>query len=302
MRQRTFHLSRRGFLASTAALATTLRLDASSLASDAAACILTAEQEEGPYYIPDELFRSDIAESKPGIPLTLRILLKETGTCKPLTDAVVEIWHCDAMGLYSGFTQQSMMGPGGPHGPGDPQGPPPGFQPGSHDGPPGGPGGPPPKSQPSDKLTFLRGIQRNAPDGVFFKTVFPGFYMGRTNHIHFKVRIGGHASGKTYNGGHIAHTGQIFFPEDLTAQLMQQEPYSLHTIHRTTQIEDDIFEDQHGGSCVAFMHPISHAVDARELDSLRHGILATAVAFIDPRATPPPVERRGGPHPPPSSD
>ena len=57
------------------------------------------------------------------MPLSLRIVLLDSRTCKPVPDAAVDLWHCDAVGLYSGFTKQNPMGP--PPGPdGGPPGPP----------------------------------------------------------------------------------------------------------------------------------------------------------------------------------
>jgi protocatechuate 3,4-dioxygenase beta subunit len=285
-------------LASTVAIATTLELQraarALGFAANAEVCKLMAEQEVGPYYVPDEMLRSNITEGKPGVPLTLRIAILDARTCKPLQDAAIDIWHCDALGVYSGYTKQSLMGPGmGPNGPG---GPPPGFDPAHPENrpgpplgpPPGGPGGPggPPENQPTDKLTFCRGIQMTGADGsVSFQTVFPGFYMGRTNHIHFKVRIGGHAQGKSYAAGHASHIGQVFFPEEFSAKLMMQEPYSKHKIHRTTQAEDDVFNDQHGDLSVARLTPATSGA----------GYSAELLAAVDPTATPAPAQRAGGP-------
>jgi hypothetical protein len=142
---------------------------------------------------------------------------------------------------------------------------------------------------PTDHLTFLRGIQLTGADGsVNFQTVFPGFYMGRTNHIHLKVRVGGHASGKSYAAGHTSHTGQIFFPEQVAAELMQQEPYSAHKIHRITQSEDFVFGGQHGDLAIAELHAIHPAKFAE-------GVAARIVVIVDPAATPAPVGIRGGP-------
>jgi protocatechuate 3,4-dioxygenase beta subunit len=278
-------VTRRRFLTSTLTVATTLELQraarAFGFASDAEVCKLMAEQEVGPYYVAGEMLRQDITEGKAGLPLSLRIAVLDVRTCKPLTGAAVDIWHCDALGLYSGFTKQSLMGPGGPGGPG---GPPPGPPPGGFGGP-GGPGGPP-QSHPTDKLTFLRGIQMTDAEGaVRFRTVFPGFYMGRTNHIHFKVRLGGHAEGKGYAAGHTSHVGQVFFPEEFAAKLMEHEPYSGHKIHRTTQAEDDVFGDQHGELSIARLTPLSAG----------GGYAAELVAAVDPTATPAPAGRRGGP-------
>jgi protocatechuate 3,4-dioxygenase beta subunit len=64
----------------------------------AGSCVLTPEQTEGPYYIDVGFIRSDIAEGRPGVPLELNLMVQRAGTCQPIADAVVEIWHCDALG------------------------------------------------------------------------------------------------------------------------------------------------------------------------------------------------------------
>jgi len=232
------------------------------------ACKLTAQQEVGPYYIPGELFRADIAEHKPGVPLVLKITLLDARTCKPLPDAAVDVWHCDATGVYSGFAQQGPQGPPGP---------PPDFEPdfdhALDDGPPGPPMGPPPNHAPTNHQTFLRGIQRTGADGtVSFRTIFPGIYMGRTNHIHYKVRVGGHAAGKTYDGGHTSYIGQIFFPEEVAASLMQHDPYRRHAIERTTQDEDHVFTEQQGELSIA------------HLQTATSGLFAELVATVNSAA------------------
>jgi hypothetical protein len=73
------------------------------VASGAIACVLTPELTEGPYYIDGEKFRRDVTEGKPGTPLTLKTTVVNASTCKPIKNAVVEIWHADANGDYSGF-------------------------------------------------------------------------------------------------------------------------------------------------------------------------------------------------------
>jgi protocatechuate 3,4-dioxygenase beta subunit len=271
--------TRRRFLVAGAVLATTLQLKRSALAADADVCRLIPEQEEGPYYVAGELVRTNIAESKPGVPLSLRILVLDARSCKPLSNAAVDVWHCDALGLYAGFTKQNPMGPGGPPF-GGPGGPP----------PPSEEMGPPPQNHPTDQLTFLRGVQLSGADGaVSFQTVFPGFYMGRTNHIHFKVRIGGHVAGTSYEAGHTSHTGQIFFPEQVATELMRHEPYSLHRIHRTTQDEDHVFGDQNGHLAIARLQP----------GNVAQGMHAELVTAVDPTATPAGAQRRGRPPGPP---
>src|SRR5688500_4841281 len=73
------------------------------LFDDTSACTLTAEQTEGPYYFDADAIRSDIREDREGKPLRLAIRVREAEACKPLADAVVDVWHCDASGVYSGF-------------------------------------------------------------------------------------------------------------------------------------------------------------------------------------------------------
>lgn len=299
--------SRRQFLSRGMALATTLQMQraarAAGLMADAKVCPLLPEQEVGPYYVADEMVRASLAEGRAGMPLVLRLVVLDARSCAPMAHAAVDVWHCDAMGLYSGFTKQNPRGMGGPGGPGGgPQGPPPGDfdpqHPGNRPGPPEGMGpggrgragmGPPPANHPTDKLTFCRGIQMTGEDGVVqFETIFPGFYMGRTNHIHFKVRLGGHREQRTYAAGHTSHVGQVFFPEEMAAAMMLEAPYSRHQIHRTTQAEDGVYTGQEGRLSVATMRG---ATAAKSSGPLR----ADLVAAVDPTATPAPAQRAGGP-------
>ena len=305
--------SRRSFLITSTASAALWELRRPAWALESAAvspvCSLISEQEVGPYYVANELVRANIREDKPGLPLTLRLAVMDLRTCKPLPQVAVDVWHCDALGVYGGFTKviPMGMGPAGPGGPppgfggpngiGGPAGSPPGFNTQRPDRPEGVPEGMGmmPTMKPTDQMTFLRGIQFTNDDGVaIFETVFPGFYMGRTNHIHFKVREGGHVvvrtdgsrEDRTYIEGHTAHTGQVFFPEEFTAELMTHEPYSQHRIHRTTQAEDGIFRDQHGADSV---------VKLRLADAQQHkaGYVADLLVAVDPTATPSPVQMRG---------
>lgn len=293
----TPHVSRRHFLAAALTAAGTGPLSPAYAADTP--CVLIAEQEVGPFYIEAEMVRSRIAEDRKGIPLRLRLVVLDSRTCAPLRNAAIDLWHCDALGLYSGFTKTSLGPPPGMgDGPG-PGGPPPlpGEQPGGVEGKGEGPGqGGPPAMKPSDKLTFLRGIQMTDVDGaVVFETVFPGFYQGRTNHVHFKVRLEGHRDGKSYAAGHTAHIGQIFFPEDWNLKLMAQGPYATHHIHRTTAKEDMVFTGQHGSMAIATLLPIDATQPAA-------GLIAELRVSVDPTATPRPVGGGpggfGGPRPP----
>ena len=137
-----------------------------AVASGAVTCVLTPEMTEGPFYIANEKLRRDITEGKPGTPLTLKLAVVDASTCRARSGALVDIWHCDAGGAYSGFSSLTQ--------------------------------------QASNKLTFLRGIQRTNAQGIAtFQTIYPGWYHGRAVHIHVKVHL----------GGRVAHTGQLFFSE-----------------------------------------------------------------------------------------
>ncbi len=234
-------------------------------------CVLTSEQEEGPYYVDYDKVRRDITEGKRGVPLRLKIALVHAKKCTPLTKVAVDIWHCDAVGIYSGFTKQSMdmHRPGGFGGPGGREGRPPGPPPDGFGPPPGGgrPGG----HGASDDTRFLRGIQPTDANGIAeFSTIYPGWYEGRAIHIHLKV----HA------GGHVAHTGQLFFPEDVTEKIANLQPYVKHKdVHRTTQAEDGIFEDQHGASGLVTLSRIEPKSDAG-------GFVALVTLAVDPDAAP----------------
>jgi protocatechuate 3,4-dioxygenase beta subunit len=298
-------VSRRDFLQRSVGIAALSELQraarAMGFAEQAPACNTVAtEQEVGPYYLANELLRRDVREGKPGLPLQLNLAVLDIRTCRPLRNAAIDIWHCDALGIYAGFTKMDPhgMSPGGPPPGSDPNhfGPPPGFDlqhPDNRPGPPDGMGVPL-QMHATDQLTFLRGIQFTDAEGrVEFSTVFPGFYMGRTNHIHFKVREGGKVTsrdrssdGKTYIEGHTSHIGQVFFPEEFTTELMRHEPYVKHQIHRTTQAEDGVFQDEQGAASVARL---------RSVDAIRSGAgyIAELIVAVDPTKTPAPVGMRG---------
>jgi protocatechuate 3,4-dioxygenase beta subunit len=85
--------------------------------------------------------------------------------------------------------------------------------------------------------TFMRGIQRTNAKGLAqFRTVYPGWYQGRTVHIHVKVHV----------GGNVLHTGQLYFPDSLTDAVYRQTPYSSRPNRTTRNASDMIFHD--GGS------------------------------------------------------
>lgn len=127
---------------------------------------LTSELVEGPYYIDADKLRRDVTEDQEGIPLALDLTVIDADTCRPLRNAAVDIWHCNATGVYSGYEAGGGGGPA-PTGP-PPSGTPTGTPTG---GPPGGGGG---HQEPTDDDRFLRGTWHTDRHGhVTFRTVFP---------------------------------------------------------------------------------------------------------------------------------
>jgi protocatechuate 3,4-dioxygenase beta subunit len=73
-----------------------------AVSSGLVACVLTPELTEGPYYVAGERLRRNVREGKPGASLLLGLTVVNASTCKAVRGAAVEIWHCDALGVYSG--------------------------------------------------------------------------------------------------------------------------------------------------------------------------------------------------------
>ncbi|MFD8274554.1 intradiol ring-cleavage dioxygenase [Streptomyces flaveolus] len=204
---------------------------AAALATDT--CMqLTTEQIEGPYYIDYELFRRNVVEDRTGVPLILLLRAVDATTCRPLQNSAIEIWHCDASGVYSGYT---AGGNGGGTPPGEPSTPPPSGAP--TDPPPGGG-----HANPTDDMTWLRGIQMTDHQGfVTFRTIFPGWYSGRAVHIHTKVHTGGKRTSDGYTGGRTCHTGQFYFPEGAVEGTVGLDPYAANTVTRVSLDQDTIY-------------------------------------------------------------
>lgn len=200
----------------------------------AAACVLTPEQTEGPYYLDLETVRENITEGKPGVPLSLRITVVNATTCSPLPNTAVDVWQCDAVGVYSGYVA----------------------------------GGSTPDT------TFLRGVQLTDSAGVAeFTTVYPGWYVGRAIHIHVKTHVGGTVSGGKYQGGHVSHTGQLYFPETYNTSVAALNPYRTNRATRTLNARDGIYRN--GGSSTLL------TVTQTGTD-LSAGVIGTVVLGVSP--------------------
>ena len=82
--------------------------------------------------------------------------------------------------------------------------------------------------------TFMRGIQRaNAKGLALFRTVYPGWYQGRTVHIHVKVHL----------GGNVVHTGQLYFPDSVTDAVYRKAPYSSRPGRGVRNATDSVYRN-----------------------------------------------------------
>ncbi|SPF77813.1 intradiol ring-cleavage dioxygenase [Pseudoprimorskyibacter insulae] len=165
-------------------------------------CMVLPEVTEGPYYFDPELVRADITEGKPGIPLKMQLQVV-SADCTPIPGARVDIWHCDALGNYSGYKSQGSDG-----------------------------------TNDTSGETFLRGTLMTDDSGIAaFTTIYPGWYRGRTTHIHYKVFL----------DERTVLTSQIFFPDALSEYLFQNTaPYNERTANRDTTNANDGIAKQVG--------------------------------------------------------
>jgi protocatechuate 3,4-dioxygenase beta subunit len=150
-----------------------------------------------------------------------------------------------------------------------------------------------PRPRQLDANRFLRGAQVTDRLGrVEFATLYPGWYSGRAIHIHLKVHLGSRVIDAKSSGGHVCHTGQLFFPEEITADIAKLEPYATRlNVHRTLQSEDGVFNDQHGSESGLELARLEKGSNAA-------GFLATVTLAVDPEATPAPVQPFGPGGPP----
>lgn len=157
----------------------------------ATSCVFTAVAVEGPYYIEERDFRRDIRDGQEGQDLLLRLEVMDVSRCEPLAEAVVEIWHGNAFGFYSGYAGQ------------DPD----------QD----------PVTLPVEHLPvqsqerWLRGAQVSDAKGKCeFLTIYPGWYSGRTAHIHAKVH---------FSDSRLI-TCQLYFPQELNDRIHRSGVYA----------------------------------------------------------------------------
>jgi protocatechuate 3,4-dioxygenase beta subunit len=168
-------------------------------AQSARSCVLTPEAGEGPFYLDPRLVRTDITSGQAGAPLQMALQVVRAGDCATLANARVDVWHADAIGLYSGYEKQSGVG---------------GVS-----------------TAPAVGQQYLRGTQMTDAQGrVQFRTVFPSWYGGRTPHVHFKVFLG---------GKEVVASQVFFPDEITREVFNEWQPYRQHVSKRRTFNDND---------------------------------------------------------------
>ncbi len=152
-------------------------------------CSMQKNSVEGPFYFCTNPGSADIAQAKPGVPLTIAMRAVDAATCQPIANAVIDIWHCDASGLYSGHNlavDEAVKST-------------------KH-------------TPPTNGDRSCRGALRTDQDGIAeFRSIYPGFYVERAIHIHFKVHVGNRAF----------LTNQAHLPEIDNAAVIALAPYNV---------------------------------------------------------------------------
>lgn len=124
-------------------------------------CMVTDTETDGPYPLYNSrgssINRMDITDGKTGLPLDITLIIRNVNDgCNVLTNARVDIWHCDKDGYYSGYTNSGYLG-----------------------------------TQNNSSAVFCRGLQYSDTNGqVKFKSIYPGWYAGRVTHIHAQIYVG----------------------------------------------------------------------------------------------------------------
>lgn len=176
-------------------------------------CVVRPEQTEGPYFVDTMLNRSDIRQDPTdgrvmeGLPLQVRMSVHrmDGAGCAPIRGAQVDLWQCDAVGIYSDVRDfQGLFDTRG--------------------------------------KKFLRGFQVTNDEGAAeFLTIYPGWYEGRTPHVHFKVRVPRDGSSA------YEFTSQLYFDEAVTDLVYVQPPYNQKAERDTRNHQDGIFRRGRSG-------------------------------------------------------
>lgn len=184
--------------------------------AEAGACAVTPEGEIGPYFADDSdtrfnrsniLSNLDGTDTQTGVGLTLAVTIVDANAaCAPYASAQVDIWHCNAAGIYSDQAAENTL-----------------------------------------SVTWLRGYQLTDANGlVTFVTIIPGWYSGRTTHIHLRVRSSYSQASSTTDG---TNTTQLFFDQTLINALSTNvAPYNAEGTNPTTNASDHVYSGETNGA------------------------------------------------------
>ncbi|KHN98279.1 Intradiol ring-cleavage dioxygenase, core [Metarhizium album ARSEF 1941] len=172
-----------------------------------ASCVLVPETIIGPYYVEGEYLRTNITDGETGVASHVDIQFIDVNTCEAVPGLVVDLWHANATGVYSGVTAELQGGL---------------------------------------KTNFGRGIQQTDDDGVVqFSTIFPGHYVGRTNHFHvMSTDSATMLPNGTFEHGTSSHIGQIYFDQALITEVEKTEPYMRNQQPVTDNRQDSYTGDE----------------------------------------------------------
>lgn len=167
---------------------------------------LVPEAIIGPYFASGELLRQDVTENIAGVPMHLDVQFLDINTMNPIKDLYVDLWHCNALGIYSGVNAAGQAGL---------------------------------------NTTWLRGFQVTSPEGVVeFDTIVPGHYSGRAHHIHVLTTINSTMlPNHTYVAGVTNHVGQLFFEQSLVDEAETTRPYNENTQSLMKVADDSIAQE-----------------------------------------------------------
>ncbi|RYP53918.1 hypothetical protein DL768_001230 [Monosporascus sp. mg162] len=166
---------------------------------------LAPETTIGPYWVSGEYIRQDVVEDERGIPVHLDLQFIDVTNCQPVPDMLIDLWHANALGVYSGVTAGAGLNTTFLRG---------------------------------VQITDDQGV-------VEFDTLFPGHYEGRVNHIHVTSNRGGNIrENGTYIGGTVNHIGQIYFDQELINMVETMNPYLGNDMKLTINVQDFLAAQQ----------------------------------------------------------
>jgi protocatechuate 3,4-dioxygenase beta subunit len=199
-------------------------------------CVVRPASTQGPYYVDEKLNRTDIRSDpsdgtvKQGalLALTLNVSSIAKGTlrgaqslpramrggrlCAPLEGAIVDLWQCDAEGVYSDAVDRNFDTTG---------------------------------------KKFLRGYQVTDKSGIAkFTTIYPGWYPGRTVHIHYKIRSPDSARSP------YEFVGQMYFDEETSDRVYAKPPYASRGKRSVSNLTDRIYNSDGGRQSMLVVTPV----------------------------------------------